>query len=116
MSEEDPKPTTVEEITAEQMEAQLREAMERGERRKFARPRTLEPRFKVEQTNMREVVFDCPWTGHLVSDEMVSLRKDIPFVGRLCVKCGAMVYQRIAMSKVLGADGKPLVAPGMVKQ
>ncbi len=54
----------------------------------------LSPNMKVNQTNLREVVFDCPWTGHVSTDELIHHVKGTPYEGRPYIKCGAMVYRK----------------------
>jgi len=68
------------------------------------------PRMMVQQPNMRAVVFDCPWTGHLVGSELVVATKLHPYIGRVCVKCGAMIYQRVERSLLIDGAVYP-VAP-----
>ncbi len=68
----------------------------------------LSPNMKVDQTNLREVVFDCPWTGHVSTDELIHQVKGTPYEGRPCIKCGAMVYRKKEASMIA-------VPPGLVK-
>lgn len=64
---------------------------------------------KVEQPNLREVEFDCPWTGHLLTDMLVVRNPAVPnLLGRLCVKCNCMVYVLVEQSQIVGADGVPM--------
>lgn len=66
---------------------------------------------KVDQTNLREVVFDCPWVGHL-RDPGFMLRNtaDPRILGLRCLKCGALIYEFVEVTQIVGADGAPLVA------
>ncbi len=69
----------------------------------------LSPNMKVDQTNLREVVFDCPWTGHVSTDELIHRVKGTPYEGRPCIKCGAMVYRKKEASMIAVPSG--LVKP-----
>lgn len=53
---------------------------------------TPSPRFHVGSPNLRAVVFDCPWTGHLLHPGITIQKQGIPFVQKPCVKCGAMIF------------------------
>lgn len=64
---------------------------------------------KVEQPNMREVAFDCPWAGHLKDDRFVLRNSAAPnVIGLRCVKCGCLIYEFLEQSQIVGADGEPL--------
>lgn len=64
---------------------------------------------KVEQPNTREVVFDCPWVGHLHDDRFVLRNGMAPnVIGHRCVKCGCLIYELMEQSQLVGADGMPL--------
>ena len=67
---------------------------------------------KVTQPDMRSVAFDCPWTGHVADPGFTLRNKLVPnLVGLRCVKCGALVYETVAVaSAIVGADGEPLPA------
>ena len=66
---------------------------------------------KVDQPNVREVAFDCPWTGHLLDDRFVLRNSAAPNVlGHRCVKCGCLIYTVMRQSQVVGPDGLPLPA------
>ena len=66
---------------------------------------------KVDQPNMREVEFDCPWAGHLLTDMLVVRNSAVPnLIGQLCVKCGCMIYRLVAQSQLVGPGGEPLPA------
>ena len=103
MSEDKLKPKTAKEIH-EEAEAEARER----DRTPSPTPADLPKRFHVSQTNLRDVVYDCPWVGHLLSDIITSQRPGLPFIGWVCTKCGTMVYTAISVSKVVGMDGRPL--------
>ena len=62
-------------------------------------PSDIPQKMRVNQPNVRLVVFDCPWNGHLLSDLLVAMPKNVPMVGRVCVKCGSMVYNYRAEEK-----------------
>ena len=64
---------------------------------------------KVETTNLRDVAFDCPWTGHLYDDRFRLRNSAAPNVmGLRCVKCGCLIYEVMEASQIVGADGQPL--------
>lgn len=64
---------------------------------------------KIEQPNMREVMWDCPWTGHLYDDRFALRNSAVPNVlGLRCVKCGCLIYVIQEQSQIVGADGAPL--------
>lgn len=63
---------------------------------------------KIEQPNLREVAFDCPWTGHQLSQELVLMNKNSPFIGMLCLKCGSMIYVKTESSGLIGPSGMPI--------
>jgi hypothetical protein len=64
---------------------------------------------KVTQPNAREVLFDCPWTGHLYDDRFALRNSSAPNVlGLRCVKCGCLIYTVQEQSQIVGADGNPL--------
>lgn len=112
-----PKPKTLAQIMLEDSDrrhaearAAERAAQEKEEKEARAKvERELRPRFKVEQPNWREVIFDCPWNGHELTDLLISLPKGVPMVGRLCIKCQAMIYSPLQVSNLVAPDGKPIV-------
>lgn len=64
---------------------------------------------RVDQPNMREVVFDCPWTGHLFDDVLVVRNSAVPnLIGRRCAKCGCLIYVLMELAQIVGADGESL--------
>jgi hypothetical protein len=70
---------------------------------------------KVEQPNARDVIFDCPWTGHWADPRFVIRNSSAPnIIGQRCIKCGCLVYTLVEPeqpkpeSQVVGADGMPL--------
>lgn len=65
---------------------------------------------KVEQPDLRRVEFDCPWTGHLLADFFQVRNPAMPsFVGRICVKCNAMIWV-MEPSPIVGPGGEALPA------
>jgi hypothetical protein len=67
----------------------------------------------VDKTNLRDVLFDCPWSGHLADPDFRLVNAAAPSVlGLRCVKCGALIYvMREQASALVGADGAPIDAP-----
>jgi hypothetical protein len=68
---------------------------------------------KVEQPDLRSVQWDCPWTGHAYGEGGVEVRNSTrpDIVGMQCVKCGALIYERVK-ARVPVADplsGAPLL-------
>lgn len=66
---------------------------------------------KVEQADLRRVVFDCPWTGHAYGEGGVTVRNSTrpDIVGMQCVKCGALIYEQVKTR--VPAAPSPLVDP-----
>lgn len=69
----------------------------------------LPPAMRVSRPNMREVLWDCPWVGHINHGDYELRFKNSPFVGRLCIKCGCLTYER-AESAIVGPGGESLPA------
>lgn len=70
---------------------------------------------KVEQPDLRRVKFDCPWTGHAYGEGGIEVRnsKRSDIVGMQCVKCGALVYERVKPPTPTPAPSPSgLVGPG----
>jgi uncharacterized Zn finger protein len=66
---------------------------------------------KVDTTNMREVVFDCPWVGHLEDPAFRLINTATPnVIGLRCAKCGALIYVTREASKLVGPGGEALTA------
>lgn len=64
---------------------------------------------KVEQPNMREVRYDCPWEGHMYDDRFRLMNSAAPnVIGFRCVKCGCLIYEVMEQSQIVGTDGMPL--------
>lgn len=64
---------------------------------------------RVTQPDLRQTLFDCPWTGHLADDRLVVRNSSAPnLIGHRCVKCGCMVYELLEQSQIVGTDGEPL--------
>lgn len=67
---------------------------------------------KVDQPNLRETVFDCPWIGHLYDDRFRLRNSSAPNVlGMRCVKCGCLIYELIETSPIVGPGGESLPKP-----
>ena len=68
---------------------------------------------KVDITNLREVLFDCPWQGHLADPDFLVVNSSAPnVIGLRCLKCGCLVYINRPTSPVVGPDGEALPASG----
>jgi hypothetical protein len=66
---------------------------------------------KVDQPNLREVRFDCPWVGHAYAPDglrVVNSRRP-ELVGMQCVKCGCLIYERRRVGPIVGPGGEALV-------
>lgn len=64
---------------------------------------------KVELPNMRVVMFDCPWQGHVYDPGFVLRNSAAPsIIGHRCMKCGCLIYERVTPSSIIGPDGAPL--------
>jgi len=64
---------------------------------------------KVEQPGLGEVMWDCPWAGHLYDDRFALRNSAQPNVlGLRCVKCGCLIYVIQEQSQIVGVDGAPL--------
>ena len=64
---------------------------------------------KIEQPNLRDVMWDCPWVGHLYDDRFALRNSSAPnVIGMRCVKCGCLIYTIQEQSQVVGMDGLPL--------
>lgn len=114
MSDDKLEPKTLAAIMAEHTQKM---AEEEGQERAQVEARqtpTVVPQMRVDQPNLREVVFDCPWNGHTLTNLLQAYPKGtpIPLVGKLCIKCHAMVYEKLETSPIVAPDGSRIVSPG----
>jgi hypothetical protein len=58
------------------------------------------------------VRFDCPWTGHVADPRLRIRNSQMPnLIGVRCVKCGALIYEFIEASAIVGPGGEALPKP-----
>lgn len=64
---------------------------------------------KVNQPNLRDVAFDCPWNGHEFDPNFVIRNSTAPnVIGQRCAKCGCLIYLFVEPSKIVGPGGELL--------